>query len=132
MVDQVALLRPVPPYDFELSARIFADGDESFRSYKDGTFSHVIRGSRGLALCRVSSTGSVDSPELRLSTQLDRGGRSGAGEMVGKVRTLLNLDLDLRPFYKMAAKDRVLSTLTHGLRGLKSPTTGTVFEALID
>lgn len=52
--------------------------------------------------------------------------------MIGKVESLLNLRLDLKPFYRMAAKDPTLARLTKELRGLKSPTTETVFEALID
>ncbi len=42
------------------------------------------------------------------------------------------MDLDLMPFYEAVKGDEVMSALTERLRGLRSPTTATVFEALID
>ncbi|MGA9387297.1 MAG: hypothetical protein WBV70_00545 [Candidatus Bathyarchaeia archaeon] len=47
------------------------------------------------------------------------------------VSTLFNLKFDLNQFYRDAKADRTLYTLTEKLRGLKSPSTLTVFEALI-
>jgi len=29
-------IETVPPFDFDLSSRIFSDGDEQIRKYKDG------------------------------------------------------------------------------------------------
>ncbi len=52
-----------------------------------------------------------------------------AEEIVGR---LFNLDLNLMPFYEAVKGDEVMSALTVCLRGLRSPTTQTVFEALID
>jgi DNA-3-methyladenine glycosylase II len=48
------------------------------------------------------------------------------------VRILFNLGLDLKPFYKHVKRDAVMLRLTRRLWGLKSPTTATVFEALVD
>jgi DNA-3-methyladenine glycosylase II len=45
---------------------------------------------------------------------------------------LLNLKIDLKPFYEGIKNDKTMFILTQRLRGLKSPTTPTVFEALID
>jgi DNA-3-methyladenine glycosylase II len=132
MAEHTVILRPTAPYDFDLSARIFANGDDSFRSYKEGVFSCVLRGSRGLTLCMVSSTGSVDRPELSLRTYRNGGAEPEAGDIIKKVGSILNLELDLKPFYRMAANDPLLAKLTKELRGLKSPTTETIFEALID
>jgi DNA-3-methyladenine glycosylase II len=42
------------------------------------------------------------------------------------------LDLDLNPFYETVKDDQVMAAVTHRLWGLKSPTTPTVFEALVD
>jgi DNA-3-methyladenine glycosylase II len=49
----------------------------------------------------------------------------------GLIASLFNLKLDLKPFYKKAKDDKILFNLTQKLRGLKSPTTPTVFESLI-
>jgi DNA-3-methyladenine glycosylase II len=54
-------------------------------------------------------------------------------EKIGKaVTSLFNLDLDLSLFTKAVRDDPVMSALAARLRGLKSPRTATVFEALTD
>ena len=42
------------------------------------------------------------------------------------------MNFDLAPFYEQVKTDKVMACLTQKLKGLKSPTTQTVFEALID
>ena len=42
------------------------------------------------------------------------------------------MDLDLSPFYTVAKNDETLFKMTQRLRGLRSPTTQTVHEALMD
>jgi DNA-3-methyladenine glycosylase II len=44
---------------------------------------------------------------------------------------LFNLGLDLKPFYRVARKDRVLGSLITKMKGLRFMTTATAFEALI-
>ena len=44
---------------------------------------------------------------------------------------MLNLDLDLRPFYEMM-DDKIMSKLIENLSGLKNSTALYIFEALID
>jgi DNA-3-methyladenine glycosylase II len=45
---------------------------------------------------------------------------------------MFNLDLDVSRFYDRVKNDPTMGKLTHRLFGLRSPTTQTVFEALID
>ena len=45
---------------------------------------------------------------------------------------MFNINEDLSPFYQAMEKDRIMASLTSRLRGVKSPTTPTVFEALVD
>ena len=52
-----------------------------------------------------------------------------AGEIV---RALFNMNLDLLPFYEAVKGDRVMAKITQRLRGLRNPSTATVFEALVD
>ena len=52
-----------------------------------------------------------------------------AGEIV---RVLFNMNLDLLPFYETVKGDRVMTKITKLLRGLRNPSTTTVFEALVD
>ncbi|MDP3035714.1 MAG: hypothetical protein Q8M97_11510 [Methanobacteriaceae archaeon] len=47
------------------------------------------------------------------------------------VKKIFNLDFDLRPFYEDIKSDKILSKIVPKLKGLKSPITSSVFEAMI-
>jgi DNA-3-methyladenine glycosylase II len=127
------VLKAVPPFDFDLSARIFSNGDKRIRRYEDGRFWQVIRTDGKLVLIVVKSLGSVEYPKLSVTLRSDEevSGREKA-RVKEIVRWLLDLNYDLKPFYEHAINDGVMARLTQELRGLKSPATLTVFEALFD
>jgi DNA-3-methyladenine glycosylase II len=128
-------LHPVPPYDFPLSAKIFSAGNPAIRSFQDGIFTYTFcPGEHECLLAEVRGHGSVDDPHLELTVRspgnLDE---SGTVEKVRKlVEHILNIHDDLRPFYSEVRDDPVMKELCTRLRGLKSPSTPTVFEALVD
>jgi DNA-3-methyladenine glycosylase II len=126
-------LKPVPPYNFNLSASIFSGGDNQIRQYQDGIFHQAVRVDDQLILVKVKSRGTVDEPELEIklesASKVELATQHRAVEILSSI---LNLQLDLRPFYKISRKDRVLGVITEELKGLKSPLTPTVFEALVD
>lgn len=126
------LLEPVPPFDFGLSASIFAGGDPGIRSFADGVFRQLMRAGGRLVLVTVTSGGTVDRPRLRVLVEpgpLPPGVPRQAGEAVTR---LFNLDLDLSPFGEAVEADPVMSAIVRHLRGLKPPRTATLFEALVD
>jgi len=135
MKDITVLLHPAPPYDFPLSARIFSAGDPAIRSYRDGVFSQTFcLGDRTRVLADVRARGSVDDPLLELT--LHSSGRPddpGTVELVKeRIEYILNINDDLNSFYSDVKDDPVMREICIRLRGLKSPTTPTVFEALVD
>jgi len=121
------------PFHFELSAEIFADGDKQIRIYEDGRFRQIVRADDKLILATVESKGTIDEPKLCAELKSDRprtlDDKKKAEETIS---VLFNLNFDLTPFYEEVKKDKVMAFLTQNLRGLKSPTTPTVFEALVD
>lgn len=123
----------VPPFRFDLSSEIFANGDKQIRNYEKGRFWQVIRVNGKLFLAVVESTGTVDKPKVAVELKSDS---AITGEDTKKaenmVTALFSLDLDLKPFYETAKNDKIIAHLTRKLWGLKSPTTPTVFEALVD
>jgi len=125
-------LTPVPPYDFDLSVRIFRDGDDQIRNYDDGRYQQVIRVNEKLVLVNIKSTGTVDAPklqvELKSNAEISTADRRRAEEIIA---SSLNLGLDLQAFYRNVKNDKVMAAITAKLRGLKSPTTPTVFESLV-
>jgi len=126
-------LKPVPPYDFELSVAIFSRGDPRFRSVEGGVFRQAVRLGGSNALLFVHSEGTVESPlleaEVRAPYVLSR---SQLEKARGLVTRVLNLNMDLEPFYRQVRGDPLMSGLARRLHGLKSPATPTVFEALVD
>lgn len=75
----------------------------------------------------------MEDPLLRVRLvsegPLTREEQKAAGNMI---TSILNLSLDLIPFYRQVADDPVTGPLCTRLRGLRSPRTPTVFESLID
>jgi len=126
-------LTPVPPFDFDLSASIFSRGDAQFRTSEDGVFRQALRVDDAAVLLKITSTGTVDEPRLRVElsspAELTRRQLQYARRLITR---MFNLDMDLRPFYKAVKGDPVMARLVKNLYGLKSPVTPTVFEALID
>ena len=127
-------LYPIPPYDFALSAWIFSRGDPSIRIYRDGIFTQAVETSNGPCLVEVRSTGTLDSPALEITSTPGTGytGDEVEEEVVGLVESMFNIYDDLVPFYRAVEHDPVVTSLTGRFYGLKSPTTPTVFEALVD
>jgi DNA-3-methyladenine glycosylase II len=126
-------LRGVPPFDFDLSAQIFSNGDKEIRRYENGRFWQIIRINGKLILTVIESSGSVDNPKLSLNLRSNGEVSSREKARVKEiVRWLFDLGYDLKPFYEHVKSDEVLARLTGELRGLRSPATATVFEALFD
>lgn len=131
--DRSLTLRPLPPFDFDLSASIFSTGFPEYRVYDGGEFRQALRLDGILALCRVTSKGTVEEPALRVRLESDSPISPAGARRAGRLLTrMFNLDMDLAPFYRAVAADPVMSRLAERLYGLKSPTTPTVFEALVD
>jgi len=122
----------IPPFDFNLSAIIFEGGDPDIRAYRDGRSWQVIRIGERLILTTITSVGTVDEPRLAIELQSDRPiSTSEQRRAANVVRRLFNLAFDLVPFYRDVQRDPVMARVTRRLRGLKSPRTQTVFEALV-
>ena len=127
------ILDPLPPFDFNLSAQIFSNGDGRIQRYEDGVFSEIVRLGGAPALIRVSSQGTVAHPRLLVMVEPEDAFTDYDKSIVkAVVARLFNLNLDLLPFYEAAKSDRIMLQITRQLWGLHSPSTATVFEALVD
>lgn len=126
-------LEPLPPFDFDLSAQIFANGDGRIQRYEGGVFWQTVRLGGALALIRVSSQGTVDHPQIRVQVgPKDALSDDDKEDIETLVVRLFNLKLDLLPFYEAVKDDRIMRPIAKRLWGLHSPSTATAFEALID
>jgi DNA-3-methyladenine glycosylase II len=130
---EILLVKASPPFNFDLSAQVFANGDPQVRRYEKGRFRQVIRIGGKLALVSVESVGTVETPRLSVELKANRKLTEADKENAEKtVSSLFNLDFDLTTFYEEARNDAVMARLTRQLFGLKSPTTQFAFEALVD
>lgn len=130
---QIIRLFPTTPYNFHLSAMIFSGGDPQIRTYSNGIFRQVLDIQGTAVLVEVFSRGTADAPELyfriRPDDALSGSDVTAAGDLIA---SMFNIHEDLAPFYRAMEKDRVMASLFRQLRGVRSPTTPTVFEALVD
>jgi DNA-3-methyladenine glycosylase II len=121
------------PLNFDLTAQIFRNGDKQIRTYRDDVFSQVLKLNGQLALVKVTSIGTIEHPELavelKANNPLTLEDKRKAQETV---KFMFNLDFDLSLFYEEIKDDPAMSQIAKLLYGLKSPTTPTVFEALVD
>ncbi|HEX7515096.1 MAG TPA: DNA-3-methyladenine glycosylase 2 family protein [archaeon] len=130
---QARYVDPTPPFDFKLSAHIFTDGDPQIAYFDGRAYHRVLRVDDSLILATVESIGSVNDPRLRMRFASDHTlsdhDLNAATALIGSV---FNAQLDVSPFYRSVLEDRIMVKLTNKLRGLKTPMTTTVFEALFD
>ncbi len=124
--------RPIGPFDFALSLRFMSGGDPHIARYGGGQYWQVLRVGETLVHAAVRSTGLVTSPQLHVTFHSER--PLADREISAAMRYLsfiLNVNFDLKPFYRAAKHDVLMTELINRLYGLKNIMTATVFEALV-
>ena len=121
------------PFDFDLTAQIFRNGDKQIRIYQSGVFSQVIKLYDQLALVKVVSAGAIEKPKLAVEITANNPVTvEDLQKTKDAVKFVFNLNFDLCAFYNEIKDDPVMSKIAKQLYGLKNPTTPTVFESLVD
>ncbi len=121
------------PFDFDLSCRIFSNGDKTIKKYANNHLWQALSINQKTMLIYIESVGSVDDPELVVSVESEEElSPDILNSVPPTVYRILNLGLDLHPFYEQVKADSLLSSVTGRLYGLKNPSTPTLFEALVD
>lgn len=127
------IINPTPPFNFNLSTRIFSDGDGEIRKFENGKYWQLLSTETNLILVTVESSGTVDQPEL--SVVLDSNRKISKEDQKAIEKTIIkifNLNFNLKPFYQEISSDKFMNDIIHKLYGLKNPMTPTLFEALMD
>jgi len=127
------VINALAPFNFDLTAQIFRNGDPQIRIFRDGIFSLVTKLNDQMILMKLSSKGTVESPKIRVELKANKPitlqERQKARE---EARFIFNLDFDLGSFYEQIKEEPVMREIAQQLCGLKNPTTPTVFESLVD
>ena len=115
-------LAALPPFHFDLSSEIFANGDNQIRNYKNGRFWQVIRVNDKLILAIIKSAGTVDKPkvaaELKSRIKITEKDKKKAEETVA---ALFSLDYDLNPFLQRNSRRQNNDVLNSRALGTKKP-----------
>ena len=127
------LLRPTPPFDFELTAgyHTYFQARSGADSMDGGVYRRLLDLDGKLVPASVQSTGSVDAPEITVGLRGDALTDMDATLAASQLEWMLGCEQDLAPFYRLAASDPPLAELAEKFRGLHLPRTATLFESLV-
>lgn len=130
---ETIVLKCVPPFNFDLTVSLFSNGDSQIKRFDEGKFWQVIRVDNQLMLATLKSSGTTERPKISCELSSNRKISQENKELIQKeLHMLFDTQFDPEPFYKQASNDEVLKKITRKLKGLRIPSTPTVFEALID
>lgn len=105
------LIAAKPPFNFELSAQIFAQGDRQIRIYEKGILRQVIRVNGTLLLASIESVGTIEDPKIRIELKSNREmTKEDKGKAKETIIALLNLDFDLAEFYGEIRNDKLMAS----------------------
>ena len=130
----VATVRPVPPYDFELTAgQPNYSREQQFKTeeYVDGCYVRLLDLGDTVALANVRSVGTVDQPELSVELTGEDLADADGDAAARQITWLLGCDQDLRPFYDAVTGDPVLADVVGDFYGYHNTRTASVYEALV-
>jgi len=132
------VIKPKPPFNFDLTAKVFSDEinlcmrDNEICKYSNGKYWRVLNANNKLIFIMIESTGDTNNPSLEVELISDKKISKGDEESVkDTISFMFNLNLDLIPFYKTMKCDPIISKLIKKLYGLKVTASPTVFEALV-
>ena len=125
------MLKPKPPFDFDLTARHMYVLPPS--NYSGGVYVRALRlSSSKVVRLSISSKGTVERPQLTVLIESDSEmGEADEREIAEKATFMFSLQEDLEEFYTLIEEDPVLKYAKEDLYGLKIQTTPTFFEGMI-
>ena len=128
-----ASIKPVPPFNFELTAgyHTYFQSRYGTDTMEDSVYRRLLDLDDKLVLASVRSIGTLDAPELALELQGPELSPDDVESATDRVSWLLGVDQDLAPFYELGRADQAMAGLVEQFYGLHLPHTASVFEALV-
>ena len=132
-VTSPAVLRPRAPFRLDLTVwalrrRALNEVD----AWDGSTYRRVLVLDGTPVQVAVSQDGGTETPALQLTLNSAGTPRNAQSEACAAFKGMLSLDLDLDPFYTLAAGDPTLAPLAARFRGLHPPRFASVFECLVN
>jgi DNA-3-methyladenine glycosylase II len=129
---QIFHIIPKPPYDFDLSCRVFSYEKPMPEVYEEGGWRRAIRlGSGRLIPVVLQSIGTVEEPKIEVKI-FQTATEQEEKELKKKLDELFSFSQDLTSLYEFMDRDPLLKELKLKFYGLKAGSIGaTVFESII-
>jgi len=129
----IASIKPVPPFNFELTAgyHTYFQSRYGTDTMKDSVYRRLLDLDDKLVLASVRSIGTLEAPELALELQGPELSPDDVESATDRVSWLLGVDQGLAPFYELGRADQAMAGLVEQFYGLHLPHTASVFEALV-
>ena len=126
-------IKPVPPFNFELTAgyHTYFQSRYGTDTMEDSVYRRLLDLDDKLVLASVRSIGTLDAPELALELQGPELSPDDVESATDRVSWLLGVDQGLAPFYELGRADQAMAGLVEQFYGLHLPHTASVFEALV-
>jgi DNA-3-methyladenine glycosylase II len=126
-------ITPIPPFRLDLTVWALRRHPVNAVDRWDGiTYRRALTIDRNAVEVAVHQSGRLGAPQL----EVDLSGSYLTQQQEESARALLERMLgthkDLKPFYKLATRDKRLQPLVEEFRGLKPPQFPTVFEAVVN
>lgn len=120
------------PFDFQFSLEYAARSPRELVDRVDGrNYFRLFKSKGELFLIKTTQQGSVDCPRLQLEFLTGDPDSQQTADIIEQVSKILNLILDLTPFYRAVEKERVMKRITKNFYDFKPVLAPTVFEALV-
>ena len=129
---RIFYIYPKPPYDFDLSCRIFSYDKQMPEVYEEKGWRRAIRLDSGkLIPVALQSIGTIEEPKIEAKT-FQTATEQEEKELKKRLDELFSFSQDLTALYAFMDRDPVLRELKLKFYGLKAGSMGaTVFESII-
>ena len=128
-MDVIGQLLPLAPYDFDLCVNLlWLHGVLDIA--RAGEYWRALAIDGETALVRVVNSGSVEQPQLTLYRAASTGPVAD-DDLLHLAGQMLNVNLDMEPFYDQARRDAELWSVVEPLVGFRPVRAASLFEALI-
>ena len=124
---------PVPPFRLDLTAWAIRRRPENAVDQWNGQVYERVLAIRGKpVLTTVAQSGTWNAPRLEVTASAAHLPNTARIAVTAALERLLGLQVDLTPFYRLAAEHGRLHELASRFRGLKPPRFPTVWEGLVN
>lgn len=126
-------LGPVPPFRLDLTAwALRRRPDNGIDSWDGRVYRRVLVIDGRPVAVAVTQEGRPARPRLHVELTATRLPPDARASVTVLLERMLGLRTNLRPFYRLAARDPQIATLVRRFRGAKPPRFPTVFEAVVN